>query len=110
IDKGDLLWVAKTLPLSEHTNALSSATAAECASEQGQYWEMHDLLFQTQDEWAESSDDSVFITLADQLELEISAFTTCLNSRKALERVIQDMYDAQGFISRTPTFVIIVNG
>lgn len=107
---GELFWVAKNLPLSEHASALVAATAAECASDQGKFWEMHDLLFERQNEWAESTDDAVFITIANELELDINLFTTCFSSREALERVIQDMYDAQGFIERTPTFVIIING
>ena len=35
-----------------HPNAAGAHLAAECAGEQGKFWEMHDLLFERQDEWA----------------------------------------------------------
>ena len=35
-----------------HPNAAGAHFAAECAGEQGKFWEMHDLLFERQDEWA----------------------------------------------------------
>ena len=40
-------------PLTQlHPNAASAHIAAECAGAQGKFWEMHDLLFDHQDEWA----------------------------------------------------------
>jgi protein-disulfide isomerase/outer membrane murein-binding lipoprotein Lpp len=40
-------------PLTQiHPNAASAHAAAECAGEQGKFWEMHDLLFERQGEWA----------------------------------------------------------
>lgn len=39
-------------PLSQiHPNAEAAHVAAECAGEQGKFWEMHDLLFDRQWEW-----------------------------------------------------------
>ena len=39
-------------PLSQiHANAEAAHVAAECAGEQGKFWEMHDLLFDRQWEW-----------------------------------------------------------
>ena len=35
-----------------HPNAVGAHFAAECAGEQGKFWEMHDLLFERQDEWS----------------------------------------------------------
>src|SRR5262245_28958509 len=39
-------------PLPNHPNAVLAASAAEAAGEQGQYWEMNDLLFESQTKWA----------------------------------------------------------
>ncbi len=40
-------------PLTQrHPNAAGAHFAAECAGAQGKFWEMHDLLFERQDEWA----------------------------------------------------------
>ncbi len=35
-----------------HPNARTTHAAAECAGEQGKFWEMHDLLFERQAEWS----------------------------------------------------------
>ncbi len=35
-----------------HPNARTTHAAAECAGEQGKFWEMHDLLFERQGEWS----------------------------------------------------------
>ena len=41
-------------PLTQiHPNAASAHAAAECAGEQGKFWEMHDLLFERQGEWSQ---------------------------------------------------------
>ncbi len=40
-------------PLTQiHPNAAGAHAAAECAGEQGKFWEMHDLLFERQGEWS----------------------------------------------------------
>lgn len=40
-------------PLTQiHPNAPAAHVAAECAGEQGKFWEMHDLLFEQQDVWS----------------------------------------------------------
>jgi predicted DsbA family dithiol-disulfide isomerase len=40
----------------------------------------------------------------------MGAFSGCFNGRQALERVLRDMYDAQGVIQQTPTFIVLVGG
>ena len=40
-------------PLTQiHPNAAAAHAAAECAGIQGKFWEMHDLVFEQQDEWS----------------------------------------------------------
>ena len=36
-----------------HPNAGNASVAAICAGEQGKFWQMHDLLFARQTEWAD---------------------------------------------------------
>ena len=44
-------------PLTQiHPNAAGAHVAAECAGSQGRFWEMHDLLFERQGEWADLPD------------------------------------------------------
>ena len=55
IDTGKLKLVMRDFPLSFHQNAQKASEATECAEDGGKFWEMHDLLFQKQDEWASST-------------------------------------------------------
>ena len=49
---GELALAFAHFPLSQiHPNAEAAHAAAECAGEQGKFWEMHDLLFERQWEW-----------------------------------------------------------
>ena len=107
VETGDILWVFKNLPLAEHPQAAAAATAAECAGEQGKFWEMHDALFETVEQWAVDDVDPELIAIAAGLGLEAAPFATCLSSRGALERVLGDVQDAQGVVSVTPTFIAL---
>jgi predicted DsbA family dithiol-disulfide isomerase len=68
------------------------------------------LLFATVDQWTQGEGEAAFLSLADELALDREAFAACFNSRQALERVLADLYDAQGIIDSTPTFVAIASG
>ena len=54
INTGKVKFVYRDFPLGFHANAQKAAEAAECAGEQGKYWEMHDKLFEKQAEWSEA--------------------------------------------------------
>jgi protein-disulfide isomerase len=116
VDSGEVMWVVKNLPLRIHPLAPVAGAAAECAAEQGQFWEMHHLLYETQSDWAVAEanspiDDTAFIGLASELGLEQAAFEDCFNGRAALERVLSDLYDAQDAgIRSTPSFVVVQDG
>jgi protein-disulfide isomerase len=109
---GDVLWVFKHLPLEIHPGALSAAVAAECAGDQGQFWEMHDLLFSAVGRWAadEATTDAELVVLADEAGLDGAEFVACFEGRDALQRVLADTADASGIISSTPSFVVIYDG
>ncbi|TSC84394.1 MAG: DSBA-like thioredoxin domain-containing protein [Microgenomates group bacterium Gr01-1014_16] len=50
---GKVLFAYKHFPLSQiHPNAQKAAEAAECARDQGKFWEFHDKLFEDQNNWA----------------------------------------------------------
>jgi protein-disulfide isomerase len=65
----------RNLPLTQiHPNAFAGARAAEAASLQGQFWEMHDLLYENQSQWVSASDP--------QVEFDVYAKALGLNTRK----------------------------
>lgn len=95
--------VYRNFPLSFHENAKSAALAAECASEQGKFWEYSDGLFANQDKLG----DTFFNKLAADLKLDISKFSSCYTSGKYNARVDADLAQGQTYgVSGTPaTFI-----
>ena len=87
-----------------------AAEAAECASDQGKFWEYHDILY---DRWAGTNVGAYsynnLIGFAQILELDQQQFADCMNERKYVERVRSDsrFAEANG-ISSTPT--VLING
>ncbi len=110
VDTGAIMWVFKSLPLAEHPQALPAAVAAECAGEQGSFWEMHHELFARIDDWAVDDADGRLLDLAGDVGLDKDAFSTCFNGRAALQRIVGDMYDAREVTDTTPAFVVLHGG
>ena len=110
VDTGKVLWVFKHFPLDSHPAAPNAGAAAECAAEQGKFWEMHELLFAEQQAWSVDDPDAVLVTLAEQLGLDIDAFGACLIDPATLERVISDFQEGVPFIRATPSFVVVFKG
>ncbi|MFN2265236.1 MAG: thioredoxin domain-containing protein [Anaerolineales bacterium] len=110
VETGDILWVYKHLPLEMHPQSLVAAVAAECAADQGKFWEMHDLLFESADRWGIDEPEPELVALAGELDLDESQFETCLDSREPVERVVSDIYASLGAISSTPSFVVLADG
>lgn len=89
-----------------HQYAQKSGEAAECADEQGKFWQYHDLLFQKQDEWS-SAGVPKFKEYAQTLGLDTNKFNSCLDSGKYANEVKKDFADGQSYgVSGTPTFYI----
>jgi protein-disulfide isomerase len=87
IDSGQLLYIIQ--PWSEAAGSVSAqaAAAAECVGQQGQYWEMHELLFAEQDGWTSASEPgALFSEYADSLGLDSGEFDECLDSEWAALR------------------------
>ncbi|HHB89763.1 MAG TPA: hypothetical protein ENK60_00485 [Anaerolineae bacterium] len=108
IDTGKVLYVFKDFPLSFHEQAMPAAMAAECAGEQGQYWEMHDKLFSERDKWNENPDvNNIMKQFAQELGLNMDAFNACFDSGKYEDEILADMHEgiAAG-VQGTPAFFI----
>ncbi|MDI9642346.1 MAG: DsbA family protein [Archaeoglobaceae archaeon] len=85
--------------------SIKAAMAANCAMEQGKFWEYHYLLFERQNEWY--SNESLFYNYAEELGLNVTHFRDCLDSEKYRSEVEKDAMDAQSYgVTGTPTFFI----
>jgi len=82
-----------------------AAEAANCAREQGKFWEYHYLLFERQNEWYNNA--SKFLSYAGELGLDLEKFRACLDSGKYREEVEKDLRDGISYgVKGTPTFFI----
>jgi protein-disulfide isomerase len=98
--------VFRNFPLSSHQYA---EKAAECANDQGKFWEYHDTLYSNQsalDMWS-------LKTYASQLGLDTAAFNQCLDSSKHAQDVQKDVQDMNSYAQAlgltaygVPTFFI----
>lgn len=112
IDQGIVRVVFRDFPLPSHPQASLAAQSAECVrantTEDANiaYFEMHDLLFETQSDWSGKSDaKEQFVALAkDNLNVDIQS---CLDSEEMKAEVEADYVAGKSYgISGTPSFFI----
>ena len=90
---------------SVHPSACLAAVAAECAGEQGKFWQYHNLLFANQQELGRA----FLMQYATRLGMDVARFTDCLGSAAAEARVRDDAAaGARLGIDSTPT--VFING
>lgn len=103
VKTGKVKFVYRDFPLSFHTQAQKAAEAAECAGEQGKFYEMHDLLFESGVQGGVSS----FKQYAKQIGLDATKFNTCLDTGAMASEVQKDFADGQRVgVQGTPGFLI----
>lgn len=101
-----LQFVFRFFPLEAvHPNANNAALAAEAASKQGKFWEMHDLLYINQDKlgW-----DGI-AAMADTVGLDLKKFEADVQGGQLQERIDDDLESGlRSGVNGTPSF--FVNG
>jgi len=99
-----LRFVFRNFPLSEiHPHAESAAETAEFSAPQGRFWEMHDLLFENQEQLSEA----LYSALAEKLGLSQTALLQALEEGKYKDRVRADFSSGvRSGVNGTPTFFI----
>ena len=106
IDTGKVKFVFRDFPLTSiHPMAQKAAEAAECADDQGKFWEYHDLIFERQASLSINSLKQWGV----ELELNANDFNKCLDSGKYSSEVNKDASDAQGAGGQGTPFFIIGN-
>jgi protein-disulfide isomerase len=107
IDTGLMRYVFKDFPLSFHDQAHSAAQAARCAGDQGDYWGMHDLLFQDQAGWAGAAALQRFQDYAGRLGLDAATLTACLEESVHAAAVDQELQEGLSLgVTGTPAFFV----
>jgi protein-disulfide isomerase len=102
IESGKIRQVFLNFPLeSIHKLAFKAAEVANCAGEQGKYWEMHDRLFANQQAF------EPWTAHTQAVGLDLPKFEECLNSGRQAAQIRKDL--AQGEkagVTGTPTFFL----
>jgi len=108
--EGDINLVFRHFPLEFHGQvALDEALAAECAGEQGKFWEMHDAIFSQTDKNGKGIEGGVEAA-AESIGLDMDAFKACMESEKYKEKVLADLQSgADAGVRGTPGTIIVNN-
>lgn len=84
-------------------SSLTAALAAQCANEQGKFWDYHNLLFSNQGDFSRDT----LIRMAGDMGVDTDVFASCLDDQKYMDDVVADYRDAQRIgIRGTPAFFI----
>jgi protein-disulfide isomerase len=97
-------FYSRDLPLdSMHPNAIRAAQAARCASEQGQFWAIRDIMGAN----PTKLDMDSLIADAASLKMDTAKFRSCVESEKYKQAIQTDVLEAMKIgADGTPTFVI----
>jgi protein-disulfide isomerase len=108
---GQVAFVFRNFPLTTiHPNAKAAAAVVEAAGLQGKYWEMHNLIYESQSAWVDltgTARDNQFVAYAKQLGLNITKFDTDISSDAVLQKIAYDQALAGKLnVDSTPTFTL----
>ncbi|MES2615188.1 MAG: thioredoxin domain-containing protein [Bdellovibrionota bacterium] len=102
--KNQIHFVFRSYPLIQlHPQAVNASVAAECAQNQGKFWEMHGILFENHAKLA----DNVYDVFAKKVGLDMNKFQSCFKDSTVREKVMNDAEYGQSLgINATPAFYI----
>ena len=108
IATGRLRWRFREFPLNFAWSRMS-ALAAECAGEQGKFWEMVDAMFQRQSDWGQSTKNpaGLFRDLGRGTGVDVTKYDACMDSQRYAGRI--ELSRQEGVarnVTGTPTFFV----
>ena len=99
----ELFFVFRNFPDENNPEAMITAEAAEAAGLQNKFWEMHDLIFEQQDQVTEDN----LIYFAESLSLDIEKFKNDRASQNVAAKIESDVESGiRNDVTKTPTFFI----
>ncbi len=106
-----LQYVFRNFPIADlHPNAKAAAASAEAAGLQGKYWQMHDKLYETQNDWSSlsaSDRTNFFDSLAKGMGLDIKKFDADMSASNVTSKINYDIaLGNKSSVSGTPTFFL----
>lgn len=106
---GSIAFVYRHFPLNGiHPNAELAARASEAAHKQDKFWQMHDLLFEKQNEWSKKGNaPEMFENYALLLGLDMDKFKIDFKSAEIKALVSAErVHSLRSGLTGTPTFFI----
>lgn len=116
--KDQVKFEFKHFPLvSIHPNSIASHRAAQAASNQGKFWEMHDVLYERQSAWAAQSTGSggftntnaaeTFRSYAEELQLNMEQYDADVQASETIGTINADISLGRSVgVDSTPTFFL----
>jgi protein-disulfide isomerase len=103
IDTGKVRFYSRDMPLDFHPDAMRAAEAARCASDQGQFWRLRDVMGANPNKL----DMDSLVADVTNLKMDVKAFRACVESEKYKSAVQTDVMEAMKIgANGTPTFVV----
>ena len=110
----DVRLIFKHFPLKMHQPSAGwAAEAAECAGDQGKFWEYHDLLYAKRKDWyPKNKKDTAgtrqrLVELAKPLGLDAGRFQACVDSGEKAAVVAKNSAEGKKFmVHGTPTLIL----
>lgn len=110
VKTGEVRFRFMDFPLPQHRNSVAAHNAAQCANEQGRFWEMHDLIFREQDRWnglATKNPKKVLERLAGEAGTDVAKWSECFDSERLLPVIAANRKEGERLrVSSTPSFII----
>lgn len=110
--KDKLTFIFRNNPLTSiHPNARAGAAAAEAAGLQGKYWEMHDTLYEKQNDWSNATTEnrlSIYESYAQSVGVkDMNKFKTDMESKNVNDKINFDLaLGRKNEVTATPTIFL----
>lgn len=108
---GKIRFIHRHFPLMDiHNNAYDAAMASEATKEQGRFWDMHNVLFTRQGEWAQAKNPAtIFERYASELGLSLPKYRSFMEEEKGKDAIDRDVAEGETLgVTSTPT--LFLNG
>jgi len=116
VDTSEVAWVFRQFPIEQlHSKAPAVAMASECAAELGgndAFWQFTDRYFEVSLANNRTDIETVIPQLIQEIGIEQSAFQTCFDSERHLDRIQADFNNAaeSGGLGTPWSIVVAPNG
>lgn len=101
----DISIAYRHFPMRSNANSMKGALATECASDQDKFWEMAERIID--EKYKSQVNNELYLSLAEEFEMNVDDFEKCLEEEKYLEKVQEQLEEAEEFgVMGAPTIFV----